>query len=176
MSKETSTSEEKLENLMPPIRDFVLDKLKEIYAKDPATGEWNKYCWSKFFEAAERDPENVKFYIFRYPGFETQPTLKIGLNDDKEADEQGFSLPFTLQQAIKLLDSLTPEDYRNLCRYAALKYIEYLQEGVNKDDKDDFFIESILREIRPITKLLEELNKEEPGKDWREVIQLYYEQ
>lgn len=178
---------ESLKEKVQPIIDTIISELKVLYEKHELRDVSDYWKWETFFRLAKEDPDQIKFYISRLPLKEQQLTLKIGVDTNEEKNQEGFILPITIIQALALLAQITSEDYRLICKYAAISYISLLQNRINStederiDDEDleslnETFIKTMKDYMKPLIDLVNKLEKESEDEDWREIIQLYYEQ
>ena len=183
MVNQNRTYVESLNESVKPIIDDVLYRLKTVYLKFPLAHESHRILWERFFDVIEKDPDKIKFYISQFPLVEQIPTLKIGIDSDEESGEDGFVLPITLDQALDLHSKITPADYRLLCKHATMNHIAFLQLHINRvlagknprdlEESEKAFVKALIRDIKPLVELLNDLEKDDPNRNWLEIIQLY---
>lgn len=183
MKEHIDSYAEELETHIPPIRDAVISKLKQLHLRHPLANVSHYSRWKRFFEAAERNPEEVKFYIYQCLNSENKQTLKIELDANPVTGEQALRLPLTSIQAFELHTSITPDDYRLLCKYAAICKIEHFEKILNRlarekklpdlEGVDRAFAKSILIEHQILTDMLNDLEKNDPDINWWKFIEIY---
>ncbi|MBD3157058.1 hypothetical protein GF369_04500 [Candidatus Peregrinibacteria bacterium] len=173
---------ESLPETIQPIKDKIFLVLHHLYTTDNIEHPEHRKKWDRYIECAENHPEDIKFYITKISPLEQEYTLKTGMDTNEETGEQGFILPLRLNQALHLLWELDPEEYRLLCLYAGIEHVSFVQKQLDSMfsketlcDSDKAFCRYLNRRIHAVLNAINTIESQ-PDRDWRRIIQLYFEQ
>lgn len=182
MKERINGNVESLTETMRPIKDKIFVILRHLYKTDDIENLEHRAKWDRYIRLAKKSPDTIKFYLTKISPIEQKYTLKTGIDTNEETGERGFVLPLNLNQALHLLWELDPEEYRLLCIYAGLEHINFAQKQLNSMqteeevcDSDKAFCRYLHRRIQAVLDTVNTLESN-PTRDWRQIIQLYFEQ